>query len=375
MARQLQAVARFAPSRSVNPAMEGILVTVDEGSITYEAGDPEVGLSVVTREVAPQLSGSERQFILPARAAGVVSSLPRGQFISVETPGGAGKVTIRCGKSRYSFMGTDPLDFPRQVAGEEGEGLTITAEDLDTLTRATVPFAGKDVGRPVFTGIHWAPSACGEWLTAVATDSYRVSVCTVPARSDLPAGSSILIPPKVLQEISALKFSGCEVSVQVRPGRVLFNAKVVGETYTFRSALLDGSFPDVGKVIPDDNPTRAAMQREDILSALNRLVMVTDSERSIVRVQVTGDGMSISVESNAGDAAEDIFTTWVECGEDVDVYFNGKYLVDAVKNIPTGDISFAMGGRARNSPCTIRPCRDGEDVPGRVNFILPIKMD
>ncbi|POC07444.1 DNA polymerase III subunit beta, partial [Vibrio vulnificus] len=105
----------------------------------------------------------------------------------------------------------------------------------------TVIAVSTQESRPVLTGVNFLIS--NEGLTAVATDSHRLSQRRINITSD--EDYNLIIPGKSLTElVRTISDSVKEISMSISENQVLFSF----DNIMFYSRLLDGRYPETDRL-------------------------------------------------------------------------------------------------------------------------------
>ncbi len=235
-------------------------------------------------------------------------------------------IELTSGRSRF-VLRTIPRDaFPAvstDVAGE-ATAVTLDKKEFDTAIAQVVVAAGVDEARPVFTGCLLDVS--GERMKVVATDSYRLAERIVEVDSQ-GEGRRAVVGARVLEEIARLKGEHDGGGLRILLGDDS-TAIHVGKNI-LRSRYIEGTFPDYERLIPTDNPNRCVGGRQELVEAIRR-VSVLARDVTPVKIMLSSEGIEVEVkESEVGEAREQVESAEYT-GEELEIAFNPKYLLDAL---------------------------------------------
>ena len=222
--------------------------------------------------------------------------------------------------------------------------------------------------RPILTGVLFKNE--NSKLTLIATDSYRLSKKTLSLNN--VNDFSMVIPAKSLKELlNILEDYEGVLNCYIDNSKVLFKIK---ETY-FETRLLEGNYPDTSRIIPNDFSLVVKFNRDEIMQAIDRVSLLSpqDKERnySIVKFSVTNN-RTIEISSSnqeIGDATEEIIPIDNVDGPVIKIGFNSKYLTDAIRSLPSSDVSIKFTGEIK--PFVV--CSD--EYPNLLHVILPVKLN
>lgn len=222
--------------------------------------------------------------------------------------------------------------------------------------------------RPILTGVLLENK--NNVLTFIATDSYRLSKKEI--KLDNVNDFKMVIPSKSLKELLAIleDYEG-NVKCYIDNTKVLFEIR---NTY-FETRLLEGNYPDTSRIIPSDFSLITKFNRDEIMQAIDRVSLLSpqDKERnySIVKFSVTNN-RTIEISSSnqeIGDATEQIIPIDNIDGPVLKIGFNSRYLTDAIKSLPSSDVTIKFTGEIK--PFVV--CSN--EYPNLLHVVLPVKLN
>ncbi|BAU26270.1 DNA polymerase-3 subunit beta [Aneurinibacillus soli] len=366
----INTVSKAVSSRTTIPILTGIKIVAHEDGIILTASDSDISIE----QYIPAESGEHQwienitpgSIVLPSRFLGeIVRKLPGEQVtISVHD---RFVTTISSGRSQFNLNGMNAEDYPRLPQIEENQVLSMPADLLKTMIRQTVFAVATTETRPILTGVMWSLEN-GE-LTFVATDSHRLT--TRKATVESAAGLSfhnVVIPGKSLLELSKILSDDDKlVDIVITDNQIL--AKV--NQILFYSRILDGTYPDTSRIIPQNMKTEMILSTKEFLGAIERAsLLARDGKNNVVRLFTRPDGV-IEISSNipeVGTVTEEIVPSSTE-GEDVKISFNAKYMIDSLRVVDSTEIRIGFTGAM--SPFIIRPT----DHDWILHLILPVRTN
>ncbi len=352
----LQSVARSVGTRSTLPVLDNILLSAKDNKLKVAATNLEIGV-IKYINVEVQSAG---EITVPAKTlVELVSGLgPNKMSLALE-----GEVlTVESDKLKALVNGIPAAEFPA-IPLSSDSGISFPKEAF--LTSAEVLFAAAtDEGRPVLTGI--LTEATDGKLDFVATDGFRLA----HRRLDLPKGKvqfRSLIPRRTFEELLRviLEEDVEEVSIATsqNQNQVVFS---LGDTI-ISSRLIEGQFPAWGKIIPQKIITRALGDREELLKAIKLAAIFAKNEANIV-ILTAKKGL-LKLESHAKEigSQQNEIDGEVE-GEELQIAFNTKFLLDAISNAPSSQIMIEFSGSL--SAALIKPI----GVEGLEYIVMPVRL-
>ena len=349
-------VSKAASAKSPIPALEGILIEAGIDSIRLTGYDLKKGIytKVSANVVEP---GS---IVLGARIFGdIVRSLPEGT-VTIRCEGC--NVNITCENADFSIIGTDAADYPELPSIDGQTGVQLPQNILGQIIRETIFSVSDSEARPIYMGELFEIEE--GHLTVVAVDGYRLALRREPVEG---AGSecSFIVPGSALSDLEKL-CTDTEDKVQISLGSKHISFSI-GETVLI-SRRLEGDFLNYKKTVPTNFSVEVVADRRFLQRTVERVSLIIDSKiKNPIRCTVGTDEIRIVCATSLG-KAEDSCAVDGE-GGGLEIGFNNRYLLDALKAAPADEIKVCMN--TESSPCVITP------VEGEQNFlymILPVRL-
>ncbi|HEV2559587.1 MAG TPA: DNA polymerase III subunit beta [Microvirga sp.] len=320
--RSLGHVHRVVERRNTIPILSNVLLRTDEGGLRLKATD----LDIEVTETIPAEVSTPGSTTVPAHVIyDIVRKLPEGAQVSLETAGDAGQMQIRSGRSRFMLQALPESDFPDLAAGDLPHRFTLAAGDLKRLIDKTQFAISTEETRYYLNGIylHTLDGGAGTVLRAVATDGHRLARVELAAPKGSEGMPGVIVPRKAVAEIQKLVESGEEVLVELSSAKVRLTFGGVVLT----SKLIDGTFPDYQRVIPQGNDKLLTVERSDFAKAVDRVSTISSERGRAVKLALNGGRLTLTVNNpDSGSATEEIEVDY-DSGP-IDIGFNARYLLD-----------------------------------------------
>lgn len=364
----LQAVARSVGVRSTLPVLDNILLSVEDKRLKIVATNLEIGVI----KYIPLDEGMAGEITVPAKTLlELISGLGQSK-ISLETDGFL--LTVESGSFKASVNGIPASEFPA-IPLSSSKGVSFTKDAL--LASSQILFAAAvDEGRPVLTGV--LTSVKDSKLDFVATDGFRlahrqVKLVLVPlsnhevSEPERVEGFKSLIPRRTFEEvlkiISEQDVDEISIALSENQNQAVFT---LGQTIV-SSRLIEGQFPAWEKIIPTQTAGRAVLEKEAFLKAIKLAAVFAKNEANIIILTTKKEGLNLKSSAKQLGSQENEVEGSVE-GEDLQIAFNTKFLLDAVSNIPTSQMVMEFSGPL--SASIIKPV--GEE--GLEFIIMPVRL-
>lgn len=261
----------------------------------------------------------------------VVSALPKEQVI-IETEGLSAEV--RSGKYKAKISGISPAEFPEPQ--EEKEGQKVFIDNILTNIKTVVFAASIDESRAVLTGI--LIRFTKEGIMVVATDGYRLSLKKIEEKRKAGEMEKIIIPARILGEIAKIAKEGV-LSIRGAKNQAVFtlpNVKIF-------TRLIEGEYPAFEKIIPQSFTTKAVFDKDEVLAAVRLSSVFAREAANIVKLVLSKKGITLSANApQVGENSCEIEGTFE--GEENEIAFNSRFLLDFLTNVDAKEIGFEMTG-------------------------------
>jgi DNA polymerase III subunit beta len=339
--RSLSHVHRVVERRNTIPILSNVLLRADGGKLTLKATDLDLE---VTETVAADV-GLAGATTVPAHILhDIVRKLPDGAEVSLDTGDGS-QLALKSGRSRFTLQILPESDFPDLTTGEFPTRFSLPAATLKKLIDRTQFAISTEETRYYLNGIYLHVVTVGKkpMLRAVATDGHRLA----QAQFDAPAGSEkmtgVIVPRKAVGEIQKLVEGGGETNVDIELSdtkiRVTIPAAGGGGDVVLTSKLIDGTFPDYGRVIPQGNDKILKVARAEFADAVDRVSTISSERGRAVKLALSEGKMTLSVNNpDSGSAVEEVGVDYA--ADDIEIGFNSRYLLDVAGQLETGMAEF-----------------------------------
>lgn len=338
----VQTVSRAIPGRSSWPILNNILVRTEEGALRLTAFDMELGIECVI----PATIIDEGELTVPAKyLIELLSIFSESSDIAI-TSDDQYSIQIKCDKSDYMLLGLPPEEFRHLPEISDANSFEIAQSDLKDIIHQTIYAVSTDESRAILTGIHMKLS--GKTLKFAATDTHRLAIKTAAA-SEASGEAECIIPKRALDEVSRLLETNrspvdednpeSPVLVSIADSQIKFFINGI----VIVSRLIEGQFPNYERIIPTEYERKLTIPAESFLLSVKRASILARENNNRVTIKTEGDQLIVTAESGeVGKAYEELEI--VKEGDDIEIVFNVKYLLDFLNAVGSDGIFFEMKG-------------------------------
>jgi DNA polymerase-3 subunit beta len=336
--------ARSLPVRPSVPVLAGLLIETspDSDGLVLSTFDYETSARAT---IPADVSDEGRALVSGRLLADICRSLPNKP---VEMTIDGAKVSLTCGSARFSLQ-TMPVDEYPTLPDMPAAAGTVASDRFAAAVSQAVVAAGRDDMLPVLTGVRIEIE--GDAISLLATDRFRLSHRELgwePASTD--ASAAALVPAKVLADTAKSLTAGNQVTIALSSsgtgeGIIGFEGSAGGGVRRTTTRLLDGEFPKVRTLFPNEHATIARVDKASLIESVKRVSLV--AERNTAVQLAFSDGV-LTLDAGSGDEAQasESIEASVD-GDDITTGFNPQFLLDGLTAIeaPVVELAFTQASK------------------------------
>jgi len=355
----IQIVQKVIKTNSTVPILDGILIQAEDGKVKLTGYDLETGIeSDLDSDVI-----EEGSVVVNSKYFGDIIRMLDEEMTTIEVDDRY-NVSINSGEAHTVLKGNAADTYPKIPVIQTDNKITISQKMIKEMVDSVYFAVSKDGQRQNLTGCNLESD--GSTITMVAIDGFRMALRRASVGSDFPT-MNFIIPGKALSEAAKI-FDGSseskEVIIYSSTNHLLFD---IGDVRII-SRLLSGPFVNYNAIIQKNPKTVVTIDRKKLLNAINRaaLIIMSDERRCPVQLKMTDNStLLIAANAEAGTHKETISIDVT--GESIDIDFNSKYFIEALKAIDDDMINIEFNGS--QGPCIIVPTEGN----AYVYLVLPIR--
>jgi DNA polymerase-3 subunit beta len=354
----LQAVMGVVERRQTMPILANVLVVVRDGTFSVTATDLEVEL-VARGQVTVDRDG---EITVPGRKfLDIIKALPSGLPVNVALE--SEKVVVKCGRSRFTLSSLPASEYPTVEEINQTQTLSLSQSDLKRLLeKCSFSMAHQDV-RYYLNGLLLETD--GKMIRTVATDGHRLALCELELAqpSSSTTAEQVIVPRKGVLELTRLIGGDGQVLVQIGSNHI----RVQINDIRFTSKLIDGRFPEYGRVIPANPKYVLKSGREELRGALQRMAILSNEKYRGIRLALGTNLLTLQAHNPEQEEAEEELEVAFD-GVGFEVGFNVNYLLDALAAIDGAEVE--LGLTDANSSCLVR----APGSPAQRYVVMPMRL-
>ena len=346
--------------RSTLPILSNVLIQVTNSSLKITATDLDLIFTDLVDNIKIDTEGST------TTSASIIYDIVRKLSANSDINFNLineNKLQLESEKSKFNLLCLNSSDFPLVDENFNDNEFTINSKSFLKLLNKSKFSISNDETRHYLNGIylHQTEYENNYFLTAVATDSHRMSVSKTKLDSKINFEPIILPKKTIFQLVSLLEGQDTSIKICNIKSKIKFefnNSIVI-------SKLIDGKFPNYIQVIPKKNEKKLEIDLNNFLGSVDRVASVSTDKKEGVKFQLSKDILKLLVNNpNSGDSNESLK---VKFDHELNISFNSKYLTDVASQINGDKIIFYLN--ETGSPALIRDPKDVESL----FVIMPMK--
>jgi len=328
--KALGVVGRTTTTRSQLPILANILLSAEKGKLKLAATNLETGVNYyIGGKIEKQGS-----ITVPAKIfLEMAASLPAGK-VDLVVEGDSLK--IKAVNFQAKINGISAAEFPQIPRFGGKPDLSFKIENFKTMVNQVAFAAAADEARPVLAGVRFT-SESGK-LVLAATDGYRLSLKKFKSLTPQKIKKPLILPARTLQEVARIKEDGeVRAILTKKDNQLIFS---LGDVEIV-CRLIEGEFPAFEKVIPQECKTKVWLEKEELVQAVKLASIFARETANIVKFKIKKSKLQIS--ANAPQVGSNISEVDVKVeGEENEIAFNFRYLLDFLNSIEKKEIIFEM---------------------------------
>ena len=292
----------------------------------------------------------------------IVRKLSSGKKINL-TLNDKSKLHLESEKSIFNLNCLSPSEFPLTDENFDQNQFSIKSKQFLKLLNKCKFSVSNDETRHYLSGIYLHLNEVDEkkYLTAVATDSHRMSISKIRLENEIKFEPIILPKKTIFQLCSLLENYDGEVKISNDKSKIKFELN----NSVLISKLIDGKFPNYIQVIPKNNQKKLEVDLKLFLNSVDRVASVSLDKKDGVKFNLSKNILNLSVNNtNSGDGKESLN---VNFDHELEISFNSRYLIDVASQLDGEKIEFYLNDTS--SPALIKDPGDFDSI----FVVMPMK--
>jgi DNA polymerase-3 subunit beta len=362
----LKAVAQaqsVVERRNTIPILANVLIEAEGARVKFRATDLDIEIVDIA---TAQIERAGATTVSAVMLHEIVRKLPDGALVTLSEDAASQRLTVQAGRSKFNLATLPKEDFPVMASADYASNFPVPAAALRRLFDKSKFAISTEETRYYLNGVymHVAEADGGRVLRCVATDGHRLARID----ADLPEGAAdmpgVIVPRKTVGELrKLLDDDDMKIAVSVSETKVRFATPDI----TLTSKVIDGTFPDYTRVIPQGNTRRMEVDAAEFAQAVDRVATVSSERSRAVKLSLDEDRLILSVNApDSGAAEEELAVAYGD--ERLEIGFNAKYLLEIASQVDRENAVFLF-----NSSGDPTLMREGNDTTA-VYVVMPMRV-
>ncbi|GAB1536084.1 DNA polymerase III subunit beta [Geovibrio sp. ADMFC3] len=347
----------YTSPKNLNTVLQNILIDAESDTLSLRSTNMQIGFSGSLKAAVEEIGSAT---VSGKKLMDILKELPEGAVVDFYHDGS--KLNIKSGKSSFRLSTISPEMFPTMSEIKPEYFIKVKSETLQTLLKRTAFCISNDSSKIEYTGAHF--SVYGNRLEISAADFQRIATSKAGFEEEFSDEFTINIPKKTIMELMKILDITEFVDVETDKKQVLFK---VGDIVIY-SKLIEKYIKSITKLFEAEYPIKAKINTKAFVEVVRRVSAITSEITHGVVLSFNNGNLSInSLETEYGQGHETMDDI-IYNGEDMDIIFNARHMLEIVTNINSEYFSLEMQGR--RSPAVILP----EDESYKY-LVVPISID
>lgn len=351
-------IVQKAITNKINSSVLGsIFMHIDDNNLTMIGVDTD--LSIETKVNAKVIE--QGKLFLDSKLFGeIIKRLPSDKIEIKNNELNKKNIIISSGNTEFNLLNLDSKEYPQIPQVDFQNKILLKQSIFKNMIKSTTFSASFDESKGIITGV--LINIKNNILTFVALDGFRLALKSeiIDNNEDI----NIIIPARTLNELNKiLKETDDLIEIYLTNNFIMIN--VNNDKIVLK--LLQGDFIKYDSIIPREYKLSVIVSKYELINGLERSTLLTkDKNNNLVKMEIREDKLVLKSHSSFGQLKEEIVIK--KDGIDLDIAFNSRYLVDAVKSIEEDEIEIKFNNNI--TPCIIK----GNKSDSSKYMVLPVRF-
>ncbi|MEY4874883.1 MAG: hypothetical protein RL708_32 [Bacteroidota bacterium] len=336
--KQLQSISGALAGNKVLPILDSFLFDIQKSNLTLCSSDLETSM-ITSLEI--ECKDNIKVAIEGKQLIDVLRNLSE-QPLTFNIDAENYSVEINSDNGIYKLNGEDGDNFPKvPKMNTDASPITMAGSTLAHIIGSTFFAIGTEELRPAMTGLFFQLNADGS--SFVGTDAHKL-VCIKRSDITYKDSANFIVPRKSIGIVkNILPNDLTPVSITYDKNNAYFDCGKI----QLVCRLIDAKYPDYEAVIPTENPNQLFISKDDLLGALKRVCIFSNKTTNQVALKLKGSALHIEGQDLdfSNEANESLACNYN--GADMEIGFNGKFLIDMLTAINADNIKLEMSTPSR----------------------------
>lgn len=358
----LNNVIKAVSTKNVIPVLGGIKFNLTEEGLFLTSTNNEIDIeSFIEKKYIDNLEKTGT-IVIPGKFLIEIIRKLRDGIINIEVVDGL-KLLIFNDNSNFSLNGIDSSEFPNINLDISTNPIILSKKVIKNIFNQTLFATSTQESRPILTGVNFKIE--NNNMECIATDSYRLAKKYIELDQTTDNLINIVIPGRNIGElIKILNDEDENVEVHIFSNKILFKF----DNILFQSRLLNGSFPDTSRLIPNDFLYEIQVNLNEFYEVIDRASLLTNErEKNVIKFETKGNEAIVSSNIPEIGKVEEKLNINKNNPSDIKISFSSKYMMEALRTINSQNIRIYLNSDVK--PIILK----NDEDENLLQLILPIK--
>ena len=369
----IQLVSKAVALRPTHPILANLLLTADQGTNKISLTGFDLNLGIQTSfEANVKKSGA---ITIPSKLLSeIVNKLPSETPVSIDVDENLDNILIKSDRGSFNLKGIPSDDYPKLPFVESGTSLNIDPSSFLKALKLTIFASSSDDSKQLLTGVNFTFKE--KYLESASTDGHRLAVVLIDNEDNSEHNEnslnydenlSVTIPTRSLREIEklvSLKTSENSIKLFYDKGQLVF----ISSDQIITTRTLEGNYPNYSQLIPDTFSKNFTFNTKNLIEALERIAVLADQQSSVVKIKFDENDIAL-ISADAQDIGNANETLSVSFGENFDIAFNVRYLLEGLKVISSDKVVLKC-----NLPTTPAVLIPEDNINSFTYLVMPVQV-
>lgn len=334
-----------------------IFIQVNDNNLTMLGVDTD--LSIETKVNAEVIE--KGKLLLDSKLFGeIIKRLPMDKVEIKNNELNKKNIIISSGNTEFNLLNLDSEEYPKIPQVDFQNKILLKQSILKNMIKSTTFSASFDESKGIITGV--LINMKNNILTFVALDGFRLALKSEIVDNNYNV--NIIVPAKILNELNKiLKETDDLIEIYLTNNFIMLN--INNDKIILR--LLQGEFIKYDSILPKEYKLSIIVSKYELINGLERSTLLTkDKNNNLVKMEIRKNKLLLKSHSSFGQLKEEISIK--KNGIDLDIAFNSRYLVDAIKSIPEDEVELKFNNNI--TPCIIKSIKNDSSK----YMVLPVRF-
>ncbi len=326
----LALVSRAVNNRSPLPVLSNLLIRTDKGRVKITSSDLQITISSWVGAKVDQPG----EITVPAKI--LIDFVNQLSDEKIELTLDGSNLRVTTDKAKANLTTIPASEFPNLELPEDGDKLIIKSSELVKAISQVQFASAADESRPVLTGVFL--KAEGKTLVIACTDGYRMAEYKLALESEVSSEVRCVIPAKAFTDIVksfAPKSESLEIIINTDKNAVVVRA----EDSEAQLRMIEGQYPDYEAVLPKEFTSEIHVSKTELLNAIKLASIFSRDIGNSVKISANEDVIEAKSQPSETGSNQSKINGELD-GDNIEITFNAKYLLDFLSNIDEAEIIF-----------------------------------